>query len=107
MIGIVVTTIDPLAIRYRAGSFAGINPIDCHTDIENAVIETVGLVTGYPVGDVKQDIANKTYVVEVLENVAVILAVNVTTITKCSVVANPGGTLQLLEVNTATQTQKR
>ena len=105
VIGVIVCTIFPLAIRYGTGTITGIYPVSGSTHIENSVIETMGLVTYDPVGQVEHHITNQTKVVEVLGNeCATIELARPVTVTESGIVASPGCTLDLLIVNTETET---
>ena len=106
VVRVIVCTIFPRTVRNGTGARACINPVNGHTDVPNAVVETVGLIAGQPVGYVEQYVANKTEVIEVLGNIlATIELAGPVAVTQGGVVAGPGSTLDLLKVHTGTQTQ--
>ena len=108
MVGVIVSAIFPGTIRYGTLAVTGIYPVNSHADVVNTVVETVGLVTAQPVGNVEQYIANETEVVEMLRYIlASIQLTGPVAITESTVVTGSGSTLDLLIVETCTQTQQR
>ena len=107
VVGVIVSTILPGAIRNGTGTVAGIYPVSISTNVEDGIVETVGLVATQPVRYIEQNVTRHTSIVEVGGSITAILVhLGPVAVTQGRIVASPGSTLELLKVTTKTQTQK-